>query len=400
VGEPRMFLVAALLLGVAVAAPLPSHVQLAGTQMLVHDQSGVLPPGEPEPDADGIVAAEIVNVKKTGVVLIQSSSTPEGAIKRQVIRDTWLQALNRSSDIAVPISIRRAYVVWFVVARESPEQDALIEAEGKKHGDVIFTKSNALDADDMDKFVSICRWLRVAYFERYDYGLFLQDDGYVNIQNLDDYLKTNGDPWFYGGSVKSFTKDTEGPNDYYAPYVGKGTMVISANFIETVSRDAMFIKHIGAEYDIGLGGFLQPFLKGPPVRIPGCVADLKTVYGPIENPIIVNGLSPELMAALAAGLPLPAQTTEIQTMKFTINPYPTTDREPLCDGMDDSGACKIAEKMLADPDFEPDETLHEKPPPNDFLRGYEKQKPYGPDPKEYPDPAVAHMLQTRIPDSD
>lgn len=322
---------------------------LAQTRVVAGDQ-GITPPGEPEPDADGVMTAEIINVQKEGVVLVQSSNTPDGALRRQIIRDTWLQALNRTSPLALPIAVRRAYVVWFVVPRADEAADALVTVEGKKHGDVIFTKQAVEGADDMDKFVSLCRWLRVAYFGRYAYAAFLQDDGFVNLANLHDYLATDGDEYFYGGFVKSFTPDPEPDHDYYAPYVAKGTLVISAAYVEIIARDAMFIKHTGDNYDIGLGGFLQPFTKGAPVRIPGCVADLSKVYVDILTPIVVNGLDAEMMLALSTPPgTLPAQAVEVQTMNFHINPHPTLDHEPLCTGMDDAGACNIAAKLLTDP---------------------------------------------------
>jgi len=337
------------LVALAVAAP---QDMIRGGQVLVQtNDQGVTPPGEPEPDADGVVTAEIINVHKEGVILVQSSNTPQGAVKRQVIRDTWLQVLNRTSEVALPMNLRRSYVVWFVVPRVDEASDAAVTAEGKKHGDVIFTKQAIPGADDMDKFVSLCRWLRVAYFGRYDYAAFLQDDGLVNIQNLHDYLMLNGDEHFYGGFVNSFTKDPEdNGHDYYAPYVAKGTLVISAAYVEIISRDAMFIKHTGPTFDVGIGGFLQPFKNGAPVRIPGCVADITKVYSEVSTPIVINGLTPELMAALSKppGI-LPAQATEVQTMNFHINPHPTTDHEPLCSGMDDTGACRIAAKLLTDP---------------------------------------------------
>lgn len=345
----------ALVAATATASPRMPHVlEHAGTQMLVQDQPLVSPPGPPEPDADGVMTAEIVNVQKKAVILVQSTNDPTGAFRRQVIRDSWLQVLNRTSALSLPMKERRGFVVWFVVPRVDEASDALVTEEGKKNGDIIFTKQAQEGADDMDKFVSVARWLRVAYFERFDYACFLQDNGFVNLENLGNYLDNNGAEYFYGGHVSSFRKNTDDPsnaNMYYAPFVSKGTLIVSAAFIEVLSRDAMYVKHIGSEYDVGLGAFLQPFKDGMPVRVPCCVADLNTVYEHIATPIVVNGVTPELMAALSTPPgELPAQVSALETVNFHINPHPPTDSEPLCTGMDDSGACRIAEKLLTNPD--------------------------------------------------
>lgn len=365
-------------------APLPAREVALGSQALVQDPPGLIaPPGPPEPDADGIVTAEVINVQKQVVILVQSTNTVEGGLRRQAIRDTWLQVLNRTSTLALPMEQRRSVVVWFVVPRGGALADDVVEAEGKKHGDIIFTRQSVVGADDTDLFVSVCRWLRVAYFERYNFAAFLRDDSFVNIANLLSYLSSSVQPGtlFYGGHVSSFTKDPSG-DGYYAPYVSKGTVVISSGFVDIVARDAAFMKHITSDYDVGVGAFLQPFKTGAPTSIPGCVANLKTVYEPVLNPVVVNGASPELMLALANPPgELPAQVEHVDTYSFHINPHPSTDNEPLCTGLDDTGACKIAAKMLSDPDFDKS-PMHEKPEPNEFLRGY--PKPYGPG-GEYPD---------------
>lgn len=46
--------------------------------------------------------------------------------------------------------------------------------------------------------------------------------------------------------------------------------------------------------------------------------------------------------------------------------------------------------MSPNTDYEPDPELHKPKPPNDFLKGYEKGKPYGPDEKEFPSPNRLH----------
>lgn len=312
------------------------------------------PAGMPEPDSDGIVSTEVINVNKEVVVLVQSTNTNEGAVRRQTIRDSWLQVLNRTSAVALPMEQRRSVVVWFVVPRGDPVADSVVEAEGKKHGDVIMTKQSKLGADDTDLFVSVCRWLRVAYFERYNFAAFLRDDSFVNIGNLLSYLSTSVTPGslFYGGHVSSFTKDPSGDGTtYFAPYVTKGTMIISSGFVDKIARDAMFLKHMTSEYDVGVGAFLQPFTLGAPESVPGCVADLMKVYEPITTPVVVNGATPELMKALSNPPgELPAQVTNMDTYSFHINPHPSTENEPLCTGLDDTGACKIAAKMLSDPE--------------------------------------------------
>jgi len=333
-------------------APLPAREAALGSQALVQDPPGVIAPaGPPEPDSDGIVTAEVINVQKQVVILVQSTNSVDGALRRQTIRDTWLQVLNRTSTLALPTEKRRSVVVWFVVPRGGDAIDSIVEAEGKKHGDIVFTRQSVEGADDTDLFVSVCRWLRVAYFERYNFAAFLRDDSFVNIQNLLSYIDGSVQPGtlFYGGHVSSFTKDPSG-DGYYAPYVSKGTVIMSAGFVDIVSRDAMFIKHMTENYDVGVGAFLQPFSLGTPTSIPGCVANLNSVYEAVPTPVVVNGASPELMKTLTNPPgELPAQVERRETYSFHINPHPSTDHEPLCTGLDDTGACKIAAKMLSDP---------------------------------------------------
>jgi len=335
-----------LLVVVALAAGLPTDLLPESQNLLGDAPSLTKKPTAPMPDADGLIKEEVVNVNKKAVVFIKSTQTEEGAKRRQLLRDTWMQSLNRTSDMTLPRDQRRSVAVWFYVIRDPslPLEKQPVYEEGQKNGDLSFiTAPEGMDhfPTPVEEMGALMRWVRVAYFERYDYVLVTDDDAFISVGRLLSFCDSNMDkPFFYSGFVNSFERAPEDyQHKYFAPFAQQGTIVLSRKVVELVAREIGLIRPL-ARGDTTLGHFLFPYMNGKPVHDGRFVANIKNVYSEIADPIVVKGVSPEVMMALARGEPLPAQTEEMKTRGMFIDPHPKDDF-PECDSIEGVSRCNL-----------------------------------------------------------
>jgi len=297
-------------------------------------------PDPPTPSEDGVIVEQVVNVKKTALVIVTSFPTEEGAKSRQIIRDTWLQALNRTSPFAMDKEDRKRFNVWFAVNTPSGDILEQVQNEGKLNGDMLLV-SPAQMSTGFHRLVSLARWIRVAYYERFDYILFTNDDSFVSLYNLKDLCDHDITPdFFYGGFVNSFEKaPAEYGHTYYAPYVDEHTILISADVAEVISRELPFIRPL-ATADTTLGNFLSTYAHGKPHHIPTFVPNFKNTYSNIEKVVVAGHVTEELMRFLSNPVSeegkwvtpaLPAQIKEFSSRTVYVDPHPTGN-EPACDG--------------------------------------------------------------------
>jgi hypothetical protein len=118
------------------------------------------------------------------------------------------------------------------------------------------------------------RWLRVAYYQRYDWVLLVDDDSFVNIANLLDlHSHHKSEAFFYAGSINgsaqiirtkkieplcgncqsimfkiivkfSFERADQGyQHKYYAPFAELGTILLSTDLVEVRRVYYVFLRH-------------------------------------------------------------------------------------------------------------------------------------------------------------
>jgi len=309
------------------------------------------------PDEDGIIVEQVVNVQKSVIVLVHSLPNELGAVRRALIRESWLQCLNRSSDYALPTEIRRSVSVWFAVPRDPSGLSADVEEEGKLNGDMLIINpptNSSFAASRFEEIGSSLRWLRVAYFERYDFVLLVDDDGYVNIPNLLDFHDVHkSDKLFYSGGINSFERASDDyQHKYFAPFAELGSIILSADVIELLSREFGVMKQYPRP-DITIGHFLMPYLK--PFNSNQFIAKLDSVYTEIGSPITISHIDAELMKYLSTPIlvngkyvypPLPAQVQEMESRSVFIDPHPKDDY-PECDNLS-SGKCNFSNLKMID----------------------------------------------------
>lgn len=344
-------------LAVAAVTALPQNSGASDVQTLLSDPPAAVPkPGIPVPDSDGIIVEDVVNVHKSAIILIMSTATPQGIHQRQLVRDTYLQPLNRSSPYALKREERRQFSAWFVVPRDldNPASMVPIEAEGKLHGDILIVNpmTQSRKPDSFDVFGALVRWARVAYFERYDNLLITNDDSFVSIYNLRDYCaQLPRGEMHYHGYVNSFEPSPNDPiHKFYPPFVEAGTILMSYPVSELISRELSLIRHL-PRYDITIGSFLMPYSSVKPTFSPKFVAELKHVYSAVAAPVVINHVSEEQMRLLSTPQfvdgkwvtpELPAQNAECQTRSVWVDPHPK-DPEPLCTSLSANSKCSQSE---------------------------------------------------------
>jgi len=294
-----------------------------------------------------------VNVKKRAIIVIQSGSKPDSAARRALIRETWMQALNRSSNLTLNADDRRSVATWFMIPSDpsNPGAMAAIEAEGKLTGDILLVDSvsTTVKPDGLDVMGAVLRWLRVAYYQRYDLALVTPDDTFVSLANLLDFCKANeNNTYFYGGYLNRYEIAPKSfGHKYYPPFVQDGTFLIGADAAELISHRLPLLKHL-PRWDASIGLFLSTFQVVTPVSSPSFVPSLDKVYDPIENVILVNHVTADEMRALSrphcfhgkCTTPvIPAVTREFKSTYVYVDPYPS-EHVPECDGMD-AAACAL-----------------------------------------------------------
>jgi hypothetical protein len=307
------------------------------------DAPALIPkPGPPEIAEDGTIVEEVVNVHKRAVIVVFSSATERGRYQRQVVRDTWMQPLNRSSEFALSSEQRRSFAVWFVVPYNPTGLS--VEEEGKLHGDILLIKAsdNTTQPSEFEVLGSVLRWARVAYFGHYDFVAVTQDTAFVSLMNLEHFCIENEQRKFlYTGSVNSYEKAPDYmENRYYTPFVQFGTMVVSQEVVELLARELASIRQL-PRVDATIGAFLMTYEGGKAVHDKRFVASPKNTYEAVESPIIVNEMSlydmmtlskPALVNGHYETPAVPAKVEELTTRQIMINPHPT-DAEPACDEM-------------------------------------------------------------------
>eukprot|EP00301_Raphidiophrys_heterophryoidea_P019062 c4046_g1_i1.p1 GENE.c4046_g1_i1~~c4046_g1_i1.p1 ORF type:complete len:381 (-),score=79.05 c4046_g1_i1:55-1161(-) len=336
---------------------LPELRDQAALSISVGDPPGIVKkPDPPVPSEDGVVVEQVVNVKKTVVIFITSSATEEGAQRRQLIRNTWAQPLNRSSEFAFPMADRTRFTFWFVIDQSSNSTiNESVHTEGQKQGDIVLVTRDS--ASDFHRFVSIVRWLRIAYYERYDFALFTRDDCFVSLYNLKNLCdNTISKQFFYGGFVNSFEKAPQDyGHSYYAPYVDGRTILISADIIELIALELPHIQPLTAG-DATLGHFLRTYEQGKPQHFPSFVPNFKKTYSAIDSIVVAGRVdeatmrflsNPVVVAGKWTTPTLPPQTTEFNSRTVYVDPHPKGN-EPACDGFENARCSLNALKAQQD----------------------------------------------------
>jgi len=314
----------------------------------IQDSPGLAPkPGAPQPDSDGVSVEEIVNVKKKAIIVIVSGSTPDAAARRALVRETWMQALNRSSNLTLNSDDRRSVATWFMISSDpsNPAAMAAIEAEGKLTGDILLVDSVSANVkpDDLDVVGAVLRWLRVAYYQRYDLALITPDDTFVSLSNLLDFCTANeNSTYFYGGYLNRYEIAAKSyGHKYYPPFVQMGTFLIGSDTAELISHRLPLLKHL-PRWDATIGLYLSTYDVVTPISDPRFVPSLEKVYDPIFNVILVNHVTadqmrflsrPHCVAGKCSTPMIPAITREFRSTYVYVDPYPT-DHAPECDGVD------------------------------------------------------------------
>jgi len=256
-----------------------------------------------------------------------------------------MQALNRSSPYTVPPAMRKAYSVWFAVPQLNgalANDTAALGLEGKVYGDIleVNVSNSSSRSSKWDVYGALIRWVRIAYYQHFDYLVLTKDSSFVSIANLDEYLSTKPKgQLFYSGFVNSFENAPNGyGHDQYAPFVVDGTIVLSRESVELLAREFDLIKEL-PRADATLGSFFMTFDEAKPLHNNSFVAVVQNVYFPLQYPIIVNNCPKPMMIALSLPpldkngkplppIPVPAQTN-IATTQISIDPIPSGP-EPAC----------------------------------------------------------------------
>lgn len=200
---------------------------------------------------------------------------------------------------------------------------------------------------------ALARWVRVAYHERFEFVLIVEDDTFVSLWGLNEFLGTCKDsPIFYAGGVNGFEPAPEEyKHKFYTPFAQRGTIVISSHVIEMLARDGSLLSH-KFPFDVTLGHYLMTH-STPPTHSKQIIRSLKNVYQAVEAPLIIAGVSPAMMIALSTPImvngkwvspTLPAQVEEIRTRGMFMDPHPKAP-EPLCDLV--GGKCNKASLVAA-----------------------------------------------------
>jgi len=313
--------------------------------MNMQDSPGLAPkPGAPNPDSEGISVEEVVNTRKRAVIVIMSNATIESMHARNAIRQTWLQALNRSSEYTLGPDDRKSFATWFMIARDNsnPAVMTMIEAEGRMHGDILVVDSVGGAVPDLiDNVGAVLRWLRVAYYNRFDLAMITVDDTFVSMYNLLEFCKENeGKPYFYGGYVNRYeVAPVSFHHKYYTPFVESGTIIIGSETAELMSKYLTLLKHL-PRYDATLGYFLSTYDVITPTHDSRFIPALDKVYEAVPNVIAINHVTPEQMLAFSKAKcsegkcetpGLPAQVKEFKSTYVYVDPYPKGPI-PECDG--------------------------------------------------------------------
>ena len=113
-------------------------------------------------------------------------STPHNFEKREVIRQTWLHLIQMQSQLSLFNLAGFGFVVGLTTDQQIQKQ---IEGESKTHGDI-------LQIDMIDNYnnlpvktVGLINWLN-NHCSNVDFTLKVDDDVYVNVHNLANFLAT------------------------------------------------------------------------------------------------------------------------------------------------------------------------------------------------------------------
>jgi hypothetical protein len=313
------------------------------------------------PDDDGFLKADVVNVNKRVIVFVRSSQTEEGARRRALIRDTWLQPLNRTSPQSFTKDHRRAISVWFVVPRDPsrPVDNQTVTAEGQLNGDITIIASKNSDSvaphspSLLEEVGAILRWIHVAYYQRFDFVLFTEDDAFVSLGRLETLCgsllgshSNGGEVLIYAGFVNSFELAPESyHHKYFAPFVQSGTILMSRAVTELIARELGQVTTF-PRFDATIGHFLVPFSDGKPTHIDKFVPNIKNTYEDVVDPVLVLGADEETMKTLNSGMPLPGFHKEMETRGIFIHPFPKDD-QPECHGIAGEG-CDFPNLRMVD----------------------------------------------------
>lgn len=345
----RGVIAAAVIVSMCSALPSPRDA-VAEVQNLLADAPGFALKDftSTTPDSDGFLKADVVNVNKRVIVFIHSAQTEEGADRRALIRDTWLQPLNRTSPFSVTKDHRKAISVWFVIPRDKsrPVDNQTVTAEGQLNGDIaVITNDDKNDSklSQLEAIAATLRWAHVAYYERFDFVLFTNDDAFVNLIRLEDLCtsflganQTGGEAFVYAGFVNSFAIAPDSyHHKYFAPFAQSGTILMSRAASDLLAREIGQINPL-TRYDATIGHFLAPFKDGKPVHVDKFVPDIKNTYEDVVDPILVLGVEASVMQSLFVGEPLAGFHKEMETRGIFIDPHPKDDY-PECHGIGGEG---------------------------------------------------------------
>lgn len=204
------------------------------------------------------------------VIVSSSPNKRENVDRRNMIRQTWGNFKKTHKRIDQPWK-----VVFMMGKSSTDEMNQAIMAENEKYGDLLI-------GDYKDDYRSITTKLLMAFKwasqMRCNYVLKADDDVYIDIPKLIDWLNAYGNPRFYGGVVFSgmvvrdrnhrhFVSREELPLDIYPEFCKGAMSVLSWSLIPKLVELSKKVTRISP--DDAYIGILANQLGIYPVRIDG-----------------------------------------------------------------------------------------------------------------------------------
>ncbi|XP_045163167.2 beta-1,3-galactosyltransferase 6-like [Mercenaria mercenaria] len=196
-----------------------------------------------------------VNVLIATNLLVVVMSAPSHFDVRNVIRETWAQALPNGASVR------------FVVGCKNLPEETLknIKQEEKIHRDLLMLEDIEESYSSLTKkLISTLKW--VNNHVKYNFFMKVDEDSFVRVEKILDELLTKPQEKLYWGffdgraHVKRSGKWAEKDFvlcDRYLPYALGGGYVISKDLVAYVAKNADLFKQLNNE-DVSLGTWLGP----------------------------------------------------------------------------------------------------------------------------------------------
>ena len=203
------------------------------------------------------------------IIVSSSPNKEENARKREMLRRTWGSMSSNKDEY-------RWKVLFMMGKTLIAETDKSIMAEHRRYGDLLI-------GDYHDSYRTITTKLLMAFNwaskKRFKYILKTDDDVYVNIPKLINWIVTQGNPSsFYGGILyrgnvvrnsrhKHYVSKEDLPIDHYPVYCKGAMFVMSQSLVSDVTALSTKIPRIPV--DDAYVGLLVNHLEVTPTEIPG-----------------------------------------------------------------------------------------------------------------------------------